>query len=60
MSKRNIFLILVALVFFLNGCGTIKGAAVGTGAAAWSLAGGIKEDYDTAKKVDNWMQKNLW
>ena len=55
MIKRAVpFIILVlAIAVFMSGCGTVKGAVGGT-------AMGMKEDYDAAKEVDDWMQKNLW
>jgi len=47
------FIVLVLVLSILSGCGTVKGAAAGT-------VVGMKEDYDAAKEVDDWMRKNLW
>jgi len=55
MIKRVAPFIILVLVIavFCSGCGTVKGAVGGT-------AMGMKEDYDAAKEVDDWMRKNLW
>jgi len=60
MKKTALFLLLLTLGFVFSGCGTAKGAAVGVGAAGVSVAQGVKNDWDAAKKIDAWMQKNLW
>lgn len=62
MIKKSIFFLIAmpVLVILLCGCQTAKGAAVGAGAAAASLADGIKKDWEAAKKADAWMRDNLW
>jgi len=47
--KAIMFFILLAVIIFLNGCHTVKGAAEGA-----------KQDYKDAQKADAWMRKNLW
>ncbi|MFC1658764.1 hypothetical protein ACFL1D_05210 [Candidatus Omnitrophota bacterium] len=40
---------LCILLFALSGCETLKGAAEG-----------FSQDWQNAKKVDNWLQEHLW
>jgi uncharacterized protein YceK len=41
--------IILAFILSLSGCGTLKGAY-----------NGAKEDWQSLKKADDWMKKNLW
>lgn len=50
LKKSMVFLIVLAFVFLVSGCGTIKGACEGF----------ANEDWPTLKKIDDWMRKNLW
>ena len=37
------------ILVFASGCHTVEGASKGA-----------QQDYEDAKKADEWMQKNLW
>jgi len=50
LKKSTAFLIVIAFVFLLSGCGTIKGAADGF----------VHEDWKALKKFDDWIRRNLW
>jgi hypothetical protein len=50
MIKRGtICFILSILVILISGCETFKGAFQGS-----------KKDWESVKKADEWMRKNLW
>ena len=53
MRLKAIIVIIFGLTFCLQGCSTFKGAAKGA-------SEGIKEDWSALKKVDDWIQENLW
>ena len=66
--SMSCFLVLFAGMILVSGCETAKGAgegmaagvAVGTSATASGAAEGVQKDWQTLKKIDAWMQKNLW
>lgn len=49
IKKGLALFILTIFVISIGGCETIKGAF-----------DGAKRDWESAKKIDDWMQKNLW
>ncbi|MFH1413313.1 MAG: hypothetical protein ABIG56_00485 [Candidatus Omnitrophota bacterium] len=54
MLKKCLALFTLTIFLLLaSGCGTIKGAAEGA-------FYGAKEDWEAAKKADQWFQENLW
>ncbi len=53
VKKCILIFILFSLVIVISGCETVKGAAKGA-------AEGFQKDWESAKKVDDWMRKNLW
>lgn len=53
MRKPLIILGLLACVFALTGCNTVKHTASG-------FASGASEDYKEAKKIDAYLQDKLW
>lgn len=54
MIKKSILLFLVCIFMVIaSGCNTVSKAAKGAGE-------GAKEDWENAKKTDDWMRKNLW
>jgi len=54
MKKKGvIFFILLIFLILISGCETIKGAFSGA-------TDGAKKDWGQAKKIDDWMRKNLW
>lgn len=48
-----IICVLYLLLMVLNGCCTVKGAVQGG-------VEGFSEDWETAKKADEWIRENLW
>lgn len=54
MKKKGvIFFILFILLVLIGGCETIKGAFTGA-------TDGARKDWEQARKIDDWMRKNLW
>ena len=53
IKKGNALFILFIFLVLISGCETIKGAFTGAG-------DGARKDWEAAKKVDDWMRKNLW
>jgi predicted small secreted protein len=54
MTKKGLaFFVLLVFIILISGCETIKGAGQGA-------ADGAKKDWQTLKKADAWMRKNLW
>ena len=49
IKKGFALFILFAFLILISGCETVKGACEGA-----------KRDWESAKKIDDWMQKNLW
>jgi hypothetical protein len=49
MKQTLLFFLLGVLLVAFSGCNTIKGAAKG-----------FTQDWDEAKKVDDWLQKHAW
>jgi predicted small secreted protein len=52
-KKTSLILFLGVFILTLCGCATVKGAAKGA-------KEGFGEDWQAAKKCDEWMRKNLW
>ena len=50
--KANI-VVIIGLIFFLQGCSTIKNASKGA-------VIGAKEDWAALGKADGWIKENLW
>jgi len=48
-KKKAWFLFFLALLFFIYGCNTLSGTAEG-----------MKKDWEAARKIDDWMRKNMW
>ncbi len=49
MRKTILFLLSVVFLTLCAGCNTLKGAA-----------DGFSKDWQEAKKVDDWLQRNAW
>ena len=49
IKKGLTVLILFTFIFLAAGCETLKGAFEGA-----------KKDWQSAKKFDDWMRKNMW
>ena len=49
IKKCTIFFIFSIFLILISGCETMKGAFEGA-----------KKDWDSAKKADQWLRKNLW
>lgn len=49
IKKGLTVLILFTFIFLAAGCETVKGAFEGA-----------KKDWQSAKKFDDWMRKNMW
>jgi hypothetical protein len=48
-KKVLAFVLLTLFVGVFSGCGTCKGAAEG-----------FKKDWESLKRADRWVQKNIW
>lgn len=54
MRKKGIVIFILPLLFILiSGCETIKGAFGGA-------TDGARRDWEQARRIDDWMRKNLW
>ena len=49
MRKKVWFLLVSLALLLVYGCGTLQGTAEG-----------MKKDWESAKKIDDWMRKNMW
>lgn len=49
MRSRKFVIVVFALMLFLQGCATFKGAKEG-----------FKEDWKALRRADDWMRENLW
>ena len=49
IKKGLALFILFAFIVLVGGCETVKGAFEGA-----------KKDWQSAKKIDDWMKKNMW
>jgi hypothetical protein len=53
MRSKAIVVIMVGVIFCLQGCSTFKGATKGA-------AEGAKEDWKVLQKTDDWIKEHLW
>ncbi len=53
IKKCATFFVLSIFLILISGCETIKGAFTG-------VTDGAKKDWEAAKRIDDWMRKNLW
>ncbi len=53
LKKSTVFFVLLVFVILISGCETAKGAAQGA-------VQGFGKDWQSAKKIDDWMRRNLW
>lgn len=53
MKQAMLFLLLGVFLVSFSGCSTIKGAAKGA-------AEGFSQDWQKAKKIDDWLREHAW
>jgi len=49
LKKGLCFIVVIACLLLNSGCGTLQGTYEG-----------MKRDFEAAKRIDDWMQENLW
>ena len=49
MRSKVLIIIIFGLILFIQGCATFKGAKEG-----------VKKDWKSLGKVDDWIQENMW
>ncbi len=60
MKKVLLLLMVLAAPVILTGCETVKGAVTGAVQDVRNLPNPDKNGWNASKKVDAWMQENLW